>query len=105
MKPDLPVDPERWQRIEALLDEMFERPARERRAFLDKACAGNPELRAQMEALLTADEEAGGFLATPAHQAAVELLAETSGEAVPLADRELGPYRRRRTPVSGAGWQ
>ncbi|HEY4591630.1 MAG TPA: protein kinase, partial [Thermoanaerobaculia bacterium] len=101
MKPDLPADPERWRRIEALLDEMFERPSGERRAFLDEACAGNPELRAQMEALLTADEEAGGFLATPAHQAAVELLAETSGEAAPLADRELGPYRLVREIGSG----
>jgi serine/threonine-protein kinase len=101
MKPDLPADPERWQRIEALLDEMFERPAGERRAFLDEACAGNPELRAQMEALLTADEEAGGFLATPAHQAAAELLADTSGEAAPIADRELGPYRLVREIGSG----
>ncbi len=101
MKPDLPTEPERWRRIEALLDEMFERPAGERRAFLDEACAGNPELRAQMEALLTADEEAGGFLATPAHQAAAELLADTSGEAAPLADRELGPYRLVREIGSG----
>jgi serine/threonine protein kinase/tetratricopeptide (TPR) repeat protein len=101
MKPDLPAEPERWRRIEALLDEMFERPAGERRAFLDEACAGNPELRAQMEALLTADEEAGGFLATPAHQAAVELLADTAGEAAPLADRELGPYRLVREIGSG----
>jgi tetratricopeptide (TPR) repeat protein len=101
MKPDLPADPERWRRIEALLDEVFERPAEERRAVLDKACAGNPELRAQMEALLTADEEAGGFLATPAHQAAVELLADTAGEAAPLANRELGPYRLVREIGSG----
>ncbi|HEY2294503.1 MAG TPA: serine/threonine-protein kinase, partial [Thermoanaerobaculia bacterium] len=101
MKPDLPMEPERWRRIEALLDEMFERPAGERRAFLDEACAGNPELRAQMEALLTADEEAEGFLATPAHQAAAELLADTVGEAAPLADRELGPYRLVREIGSG----
>ncbi len=69
-----------------------------------------------MEVLLTADEEAGGFLATPAHRAAAELLADTSGETAPLVDRELGPYRlvreigsggmgvvyRPRTPASGA---
>ncbi len=101
MKPDLPTEPERWRRIESLLDEVFERPAGERRAFLDQACAGNPELRAQMEVLLTADEEAGGFLATPAHQAAAELLADTAGEAAPLAGRELGPYRLVREVGSG----
>ncbi|HEX9945397.1 MAG TPA: protein kinase [Thermoanaerobaculia bacterium] len=100
MKPDLPTDPERWQRIEALLDEAFERPAGERRGFLDEACVGDPELRAQMEALLAADEAAGGFLATPAHQAAAALLAEVSGEATHL-DRELGPYRLVREIGSG----
>ena len=101
MKPDLPADPERWRQIEALLDEAFERPAGERRAFLDEACAGDPELRAHLETLLAADEAAGGFLATPAHQAAVELLADTSGEAARLADRELGPYRLVREIGSG----
>src|SRR5262249_5159544 len=101
MKPDLPADPEGWGQIEALLDEMFERPAEERRAFLDKACAGNPELRAQMEALRIAHEKAGGFLATPAHRAAVELLADTAGESASLADRELGPYRLGREIGSG----
>jgi Flp pilus assembly protein TadD len=100
MKPDLPADPERWQRIEALLDEMFDRPAGERRAFLDQACAGDPELRAQMEALRIADEEAGSFLATPAPKVAAELLTETSGEAShPVA--ELGPYRLVREIGSG----
>jgi tetratricopeptide (TPR) repeat protein len=34
----------------------------ERAAFLDGACAGNPELRAHVEALLASHEEAGSFL-------------------------------------------
>ncbi|PYQ63947.1 MAG: hypothetical protein DMF53_08760 [Acidobacteria bacterium] len=101
MKPDLPADPERWQRIEALLDEMFDRPAEERRAFLDQACAGDPELRAQMEALRIADERAGSFLSTPAAEVAAELLAETSGEAAHPVAGELGPYRLVREIGSG----
>jgi serine/threonine protein kinase len=101
MRPDLPTDPERWRRIEALLDEAFERPAGERRAFLDEACAGDPELRAQMEALLAADEKAGSFLATPAHKAAAALLADTSGEAARFTDRKLGPYRLIREIGAG----
>jgi serine/threonine protein kinase len=35
---------------------------RERQAFLDEACAGNAELRAQVEELLRADADAGSFL-------------------------------------------
>ncbi|HEY4588100.1 MAG TPA: serine/threonine-protein kinase, partial [Thermoanaerobaculia bacterium] len=101
MKPDLPTDPERWQRIESLLDEMFERPSGERRAFLDEACAGDPEIRAHLEALLKADEEAEGFLATPAHEAAAALLTDTAGEAALFVGLELGPYRLIREIGAG----
>lgn len=37
----------------------------ERRDFLDQACAGKPELRAQVEALLRADAQAGSLLDYP----------------------------------------
>jgi outer membrane protein assembly factor BamB len=38
----------------------------ERNAYLDAACAGNPALRARVEALLRSHEEAGSFLERPA---------------------------------------
>jgi len=41
-----------------------------RRAFLDGACRGNPALRARLELLLEADEQAEGFLATDPGDAA-----------------------------------
>ena len=37
----------------------------ERRAYLDQACAGNAELRAAVEELLAADNDAGSFLNHP----------------------------------------
>jgi serine/threonine-protein kinase len=40
-------------------------PPSERAAYLAKACAGDEELREQVEALLRAHEEAGGFLCPP----------------------------------------
>jgi WD40 repeat protein len=40
--------------------------AEERRAYLEQACAGNPGLRARVEALLAASERAGSFLEEPA---------------------------------------
>jgi len=36
-----------------------------RAAYLDKACAGNAELRAQVDALLRWDSQAGGFMDLP----------------------------------------
>jgi serine/threonine protein kinase len=41
-------------------------PARERAAFLDRACAGDAALRRHVEQLLKAGEEAGAFLESPA---------------------------------------
>ena len=42
------------------------RSPEERLAFLDSACLGNPGLRAQVESLLTASDQAGSFLESPA---------------------------------------
>src|SRR5580693_230803 len=39
----------------------LELPADQRGAYLDEACAGNPDLRRQVEALLRVHEEAGSF--------------------------------------------
>ncbi|MGH9464214.1 MAG: hypothetical protein ACRD0X_01110, partial [Thermoanaerobaculia bacterium] len=54
-------DPER---LADVVGEALERAPTERRAFLDAACAGAPELRAEAESLLRAHEEAeaGTFL-------------------------------------------
>jgi len=38
----------------------------QRRIFLQEACCGRAELRAQVEALLAAGEQAGSFLDAPA---------------------------------------
>jgi tetratricopeptide (TPR) repeat protein/serine/threonine protein kinase len=48
------------------LDALEAPSAEERRAFLDRACSGNSELRARVEALLVASEQAGSFLNEPA---------------------------------------
>jgi serine/threonine protein kinase len=51
---------------ETLFHQALQRPAAERAAFLDQACAGQPQLRAAVEALLRAHEEAGSLLQRPA---------------------------------------
>src|SRR5947209_14370727 len=42
----------------------------ERRAYLDEACAGQPDLRRQVEHLLRLHDGAGSFLEKPAAEAA-----------------------------------
>ena len=53
------MDPERWQQIDKLLDEALDREPGQRKIFLEQACAGDEELRDEVEALLTAHEKAG----------------------------------------------
>jgi tetratricopeptide (TPR) repeat protein len=105
MKLRLPIDLDRWQRVEPILDQALELPAGEWSAFLDQACAGDPRLRAEVETLLSADEAAGGFLGVPAGEYAPDLLLdEADGEESEedLTGHQLGPYRLLRE-VGGGG--
>ena len=50
--------PEQWDALSNLLADALQHPADERDAFLDAACAGDAELRAEVEELLEAYHEA-----------------------------------------------
>jgi WD40 repeat protein len=66
---------------EEIFEAAAELPDTERAAYLDKACAGQPELRARLDALLRADE-ATGFMEDRTAVLAGEPLAEQSGERI-----------------------
>src|SRR5439155_17796232 len=60
----------------------------ERAAYLDRACGGKPELRAEVEALLRAHEKSGDLLDLPDQPAATL--------DAPLTERPgavIGPYK------------
>ena len=59
------MNQDRWRRAEDLFHAALERPPETRRAFLDEACAGDSELRRQLETLVLQDERAGSFLEQP----------------------------------------
>ena len=48
-----------------IFTEALKHPVAERGAFLDRACAGDAELRRKVEALIDAYERLGDFLETP----------------------------------------
>jgi serine/threonine protein kinase/Tfp pilus assembly protein PilF len=48
--------------VEQLFGAALDRRPEDRRAFLDRVCAGAPELRQRVDELLLADEQAGSFL-------------------------------------------
>src|SRR5262245_33800797 len=62
----------------------------DRKAYLDQACAGATEIRAQVEALLDAHENAGSFLNEP------PLGGQPTAEFEPIIERPgtiVGPYK------------
>jgi serine/threonine protein kinase/tetratricopeptide (TPR) repeat protein len=81
--------PERWRRIKELFHSALERAGGERRAFLDEACAGDAETRAEVESLIAAHERDGDFLEAPA-------VALVAGELV-NSQAELEAGRRIRS--------
>ncbi len=60
------MDRERWQRIERVYDSAVELKPSDRQAYLEKACAGDDELRREVEKLISFDRKAGRFMESPA---------------------------------------
>ncbi|MCA1626390.1 MAG: protein kinase [Acidobacteria bacterium] len=68
------MTPERWQHLKPLFHSALEQQPRERAAFLNQACAGDAQLRAELESLIAAHEQSGEFLDAPAYAVAATLL-------------------------------
>jgi hypothetical protein len=69
------MDSDRWKKIDSLLQAVVERPPEERDAFLRNACTADQDLEREVRSLLTAQQQAGSFLETPAIEAAAQALA------------------------------
>jgi serine/threonine protein kinase/tetratricopeptide (TPR) repeat protein len=86
------MNAERWERTKEILDEALRLAPTERRAYLDRVCGADVELRSEVESLLSSHEQAGtDFLAA----AAPQVLGITETVNVPAAEltRRLGHYR------------
>lgn len=81
---------ERWQRIKEIFQSAQELGPTERADFLNKACAGDESIRAEVEAWLTADASNEDFLSAPAYQFAAGILADVESEF--SAGNKVGRY-------------
>ena len=85
------MDRERWQQVDRLLQSALQQPPGEREAFLRQACAGDEALEREVRSLLTAQQEAGSFLESPAVEVAARALAsQQSQKAAEDADSLIG---------------
>ncbi|MEJ2549020.1 MAG: serine/threonine protein kinase, partial [Gemmatimonadota bacterium] len=93
-----PVDRDRWSVIEKLLDGALDLPPEQRPGYLDDACAGDTDLKAEVESLLEAHENAGEYLEVPAASL------ESALAASYRPGQRIGPYRLvREIGRGGAG--
>jgi serine/threonine-protein kinase len=85
------MTPERYRQVGEIYHAALAVETQKRAAFLDHACAGDSELRSEVESLIASNEQAAGFFDAPALAVAAELLAETHADK--LIGQTIARYR------------
>jgi serine/threonine-protein kinase len=85
------MTPERWRQVENVLQAALDRDPAERSTFLESECAGDHELRKEVEELLASAPAAESFLNANvfAELTALHVMTDTGAS---LVGRRLGPY-------------
>jgi len=89
------MTPDRWERVQEVFAAATEREPGSRAAFLEEACRGDPELRKEVESLLSSlGAASSGFLESPAIDAVPALSPTDRKAGSPALTRgaRLGPY-------------
>ena len=99
------MTPERWHKIYKILEGVWDRDATEWNGFLDEVCVDDPALRAEVEALLAADQNPVEFWQeVPAGLAGIRQAAiaraidgsvEERPESLESIGTRVGPYTIR----------
>ena len=84
------MTPVEWEKIGRLCATALDMAPDERAAFLEQACAGDVELRREVESLIAADAQAGDFIVTPVLGNILSELTEEHTNS--LAGKKLGNY-------------
>ncbi len=68
------ISEQQWKQAKVVFTEALEHSRQERDEFLERACSGDPALRAEVESLLRSYDEAQSFMEIPALASAAESL-------------------------------
>lgn len=84
------LSPERWQLVEQVFHEALQRPPGERRSFIASSCAGDDDVRREVESLLAADTSFDG-----GDDLVQGVVTDWAADTRPaeMAGREIGGYR------------
>ena len=80
-----------WSRVDALLDAALKRPPEERPSFIERACASDAELAAEVRRLLALSEEEDARLDAPDLGGLLEAAGSEAEERLPIGYR-IGAY-------------
>lgn len=83
---------ERWQQVERLYHSALTKQASERSAFLVEICAGDEELRREVESLLAYEDRAETFIESPALDVAARMMAGEHSRTVRVGE-SFNQYR------------
>src|SRR4051812_38238818 len=83
------MSPERWRQITDIFEAALLRDAGARAGFLLEACAGDEELRGEVEALLASHGQASRFMEEPA----LALAAKQGGSGATLVGQMVAHYQ------------
>src|ERR1700759_512593 len=87
------VNPQHWERIKSLFNAALELPAEHRAAFL-AACCDDEKLRAEVEAILEHNQQAGSFLEeSPAQRLAADLPVNSATASFSCGEIISGRFR------------
>lgn len=92
------MTPERWREIDEIFQQAADQPVARRSSFVEERCAGDAELRREVESLLVADGDSERFV--DAKFSDLDLFADLSSGAIPEGGR-AGVYRILRLIGSG----
>src|SRR5262249_26816154 len=92
------MTPERFRRVDQLVSLALHWPADERAAFIREACAGEEDLRIEVESLLATQEREDDFLAESPTRLGAQLLAESAGDNASMQPILYPPDIKNRWP-------
>ena len=91
------MTPERWRQVEEIFQAALDLTAEDRNRYVSEVCAGDTELRRDVESLLSQYDSAGELLEEPVYgNTELSVLESFVEDKDPMIGRRLGAYRIER---------
>src|ERR1700741_4612619 len=94
------MTPERWHQVDAIFQAAIELEPAKREAFLEKSCAGDEQLREEVDSLITSDQQGLSIIDEAALDIAADLFSSKHPELT--EGQQFGHYRIVR-PIGSGG--